>query len=298
MARLVQSNIRTLEGALVKLVAYASLVNSPVTTQMAASVLERYFVSAGIGKDAAILNDDGTVSEPKSEDAKPPVRSRTHLTPAMVQNAVAARFGVPADVMVGKRRDRDAVNARQVAMHLLRELTDMSLPGIGQIFGGRDHSTVIHACDRVKSQIPSDRELRNLIEELMVQMRRAGPRCEPRADGRRSLHGLNPCPNDLVETAYRFPRYAVFPLTPPTPHTNSGFHIRIPDPSTRPNRLNRDPEAENRHCKRRFRTLSRKVSGVIHISTGTFSESELGRQYASELQQLQNSDIVIIRPYY
>jgi chromosomal replication initiator protein len=62
-------------------------------------------------------------------------------------------------------------HARQIAMHLMRELTEMSLPGIGQLFGGRDHSTVLHACDRVRSQIPQDDDLRSLVEDLAMQVR-------------------------------------------------------------------------------------------------------------------------------
>ena len=84
---------------------------------------------------------------------------------------VAKRFKLPLEALTGKKRDRDVVHARQVAMHLMRELTELSLPGIGQIFGGRDHSTVSHACDRVRSQLGVDDDLRTLIGELMAQLK-------------------------------------------------------------------------------------------------------------------------------
>ncbi len=190
MARLVQSNIRTLEGALVRLIAYASLVNSPVTTELAASVLERYYINPGIGTSAAggeTTRNEGTETPP----APPETPSLGRLagtytgytsaargfsgvgsvTPEIVQRVVARRFGMHTDALTGKRRDREVVNARQIAMHLMRELTEMSLPGIGQLFGGRDHSTVAHACDKVKAQMPLDEDLRSLIEDLALQVR-------------------------------------------------------------------------------------------------------------------------------
>ena len=193
MARLVQSNIRTLEGALVKLVAYASLVNSPVTTQMAAGILEKYFIAAGTdggrnypapfasGSEVTSVataapsfpmrSFPGAASTSAAPNASNAPAPEVALTADMVQRAVANRFGLTPDVLTGKRRDRDAVNARQVAMHLMRELTEISLPGIGQMFGGRDHTTVIHACDRVKAQMPFDPDLRLMVEDLRAQMR-------------------------------------------------------------------------------------------------------------------------------
>jgi chromosomal replication initiator protein len=194
MARLVQSNIRTLEGALVKLVAYASVVNSPVTTELATSILERYFIIAGDGacdgrqgsasttdKDAAAAaagapaSRSGAGAQGRSQsyrygDDRSAAALRA-MTPELVQRVVARRFGLTPDALSGRKRTRDVVAARQVAMHLMRELTDLSLPGIGNVFGGRDHTTVIHACDRVKSQMPANDDLRQLVEDLAVQLR-------------------------------------------------------------------------------------------------------------------------------
>ena len=248
MARLVQSNIRTLEGALVKLVAYASLTNSQVTTQMAEGILEKYFIASGAG----LATDIGTgrsgggnsafvptgakpfagvattttrpaaatrsgapdrvpyvpvalrpaptfavTAEPTRASIAAPVAPAVFasvapavpaplpqtggnaggagaLTPELIQRVVARQFGVAADDLAGKKRDRDVTNARQVAMHLLRELTDMSLPGIGQLFGGRDHTTVIHACDRVKAQLDADDSMKILLAGLVAEMGQTG----------------------------------------------------------------------------------------------------------------------------
>lgn len=174
MAKLVQSNIRTLEGALVKLVAYASVVNSPVTTELASSILERYYIAAGIGADG----EEAPYSEGDPAAKVASVLGRGYggrgeygpITPELVQRVVAKRFGLPPDALSGKKRDRDIVNARQIAMHLMRELTEMSLPGIGQMFA-RDHSTVMHSCDKVKTQIPYDDDLRTLVEDLTTLLR-------------------------------------------------------------------------------------------------------------------------------
>jgi chromosomal replication initiator protein len=159
MARLVQSNIRTLEGALVKLVAYASLVNSPVTTQLAADILERYYISAGIG-----------AASPE-ESAERRALINKHITPELIQKVVASKFGLSVETLTSKRRDRETSHARQVAMHLARELTELSLPQIGQGFGGRDHTTVMHACERIKSKLPMDESLRSVLEDLIAQIR-------------------------------------------------------------------------------------------------------------------------------
>jgi chromosomal replication initiator protein len=190
MARLVQSNIRTLEGALVKIIACASLQNSPVTTELASSILEHYYIAAGIGDaftsdggregnegqgDALTMQrragDYGSASPTSGFGTFPGLSRRGGITPDIVQRVVARRFGLDPDALTGKKRDRDIVTARQVAMHLVRELTEMSLPGIGQLFGGRDHSTVAHACDRVRSQIPFDDDLKGLVEDLAIQIR-------------------------------------------------------------------------------------------------------------------------------
>lgn len=170
MARLVQSNIRTLEGALVKLVAYASLVNSPVTEELASDILERYFASAGltlpgeVGADSAPL---ALLEAAQAASGSPKGR----ITADVIQKVVARRYGLDPEALKGKKRDKETARARQVAMLLMRELTETSLPGIGQFFGGRDHTTVMHACNTLRDQLLGDDTLRELMSELTSQIR-------------------------------------------------------------------------------------------------------------------------------
>ena len=165
MARLVQSNIRTLEGALVKLVAYASLVNSPVTEELASDILARYFASAGleISGDAPIA----LLEAAQAASSGP----RGRITAEIIQSVVARRYGLDPEALKGKKRDKETARARQVAMLLMRELTETSLPGIGQFFGGRDHTTVMHACTSLRDQLPADDTLRELVSELTTEIR-------------------------------------------------------------------------------------------------------------------------------
>ena len=174
MAKLVQSNIRTLEGALVKLVAYASMVNSPVTPELASDILERYFISTvgglpGVSTGTEGLDGQGPVA--LLEGSQSPARPvRGQITAELIQRVVAKRFGLDPDALKGKKRDKETARARQVAMLLMRELTETSLPGIGQLFGGRDHSTVLHACNNIREQIPIDDTLKQLVEDLTTQI--------------------------------------------------------------------------------------------------------------------------------
>lgn len=138
IANLVQSNIRELEGALIRVIAYASLQNLPLTPEVAEEAL-RDLVSA--------------------------TQNRV-ITIELIQSVVAAHFGVSVIDMKGKKRTRSLVFPRQVAMYLARELTDASLPQIGEEFGGRDHSTVIHAYEKVKAEAQSDPALSQTLREL------------------------------------------------------------------------------------------------------------------------------------
>jgi len=142
MAGLIQSNIRALEGALLRLAAWASVNKVSITTTLASNVLEQYYID----------------------------RQASEITPDHIQEAVARKFGLDPEAMSGKRRDRDVVLARQIAMYLMRELTEASLPEIGVLFGGRDHSTVLHACDRVKVLMRTDPQVDGIIRELLVKL--------------------------------------------------------------------------------------------------------------------------------
>jgi len=148
VAGLITTNIRQLEGALIKLHAYASLMRTSVTPMLAEEVLGSYF----------------------GENAPPVVDIQK------VQQEVAKRFNVEISDMKGTCRSRDMVTPRQVAMYLTRELTDSSLPAIGRAFGGRDHSTVLHACKAITAKVARDKAFAGLVEELSRRIR-AGKNC-------------------------------------------------------------------------------------------------------------------------
>lgn len=146
MAELVQSNIRVLEGALIKLLAYASVTHSAITQQLAGDVLGSYFAQRG--------GEEG-------------------VTPDQVKKAVAQAFDVTVTEINGTCRSRAIVLARQVSMHLIRELTGASLPEIGRNFGGKDHSTVVHSCQKIRALLKSDLDLSKRLAELTEQLRKS-----------------------------------------------------------------------------------------------------------------------------
>jgi len=138
IANVIQSNIRELEGALIRVVAYASLQNLPLTPEVAEEALKD-IVSAS--KNRVITVD-------------------------LIQSVVASHFGVNVADMKAKKRTRALAFPRQIAMYLTRELTDSSLPEIGEAFGGRDHSTVIHACEKIKQEAANNPSLSQTLREL------------------------------------------------------------------------------------------------------------------------------------
>lgn len=138
IANEIDTNIRELEGALIRVAAYASLVKEPITPHVAARAL----------KD--IIQDD----EPRV------------LTIMDIQEVVAAHFNVKLEDFSSKKRTRTIAFPRQIAMYLARELTEQSLPKIGNEFGGRDHSTVIHAHEKISKLVEKDEPLRREINQL------------------------------------------------------------------------------------------------------------------------------------
>ncbi|MEW6398677.1 MAG: chromosomal replication initiator protein DnaA, partial [Bacillota bacterium] len=143
IATQIESNIRQLEGALIRTVAFASLNRLPITISMAETVLR---------------------------DLSPNERSQK-ITPATIQQAVCDYYGIrPAD-LTAKKRTQAVAFPRQVAMYLCRELTDLSLPRIGEEFGGRDHTTVLHACDKISRQMQEDRDLAASVAALTERLR-------------------------------------------------------------------------------------------------------------------------------
>lgn len=138
IASQVSSNIRELEGALIRVTAYSSLVNEDITVDLAERALKE------------LIQQD----MPKK------------ITINHIQKVVSQHFGVRVDELKAKRRTKDIVIPRQVAMYLSRELTDLSLPKIGDAFGGRDHTTVLHACEKVFSAMKADPALHNTVSRL------------------------------------------------------------------------------------------------------------------------------------
>ncbi len=143
IAQRISSNIRELEGALSRLRAHAQMSRAPLSVELAAEVLREIL---------------------------PQTRVRPITIPA-IQRAVADFFGIRVEEMKAKRRTKGVAFPRQVAMYLSRELTDASLPRIGEEFGGRDHTTVMHACDRVKAAVTQDTHLAAGIKSLVDNFR-------------------------------------------------------------------------------------------------------------------------------
>ncbi|TAL14332.1 MAG: chromosomal replication initiator protein DnaA [Frankiales bacterium] len=138
IASKITRNIRELEGALIRVTAFASLNRQLVDLSLAEVVL----------KD--LIPADGG----------------PEITGATIMAATAEYFGLTMEDLCGSSRSRVLVTARQIAMYLCRELTDMSLPKIGQMFGGRDHTTVIHADRKIRAQMPERRATYNQVAEL------------------------------------------------------------------------------------------------------------------------------------
>jgi chromosomal replication initiator protein len=139
----VSSNIRELEGALTRVVAFSSLTGRPMTVELAQDVLRDVF--------------------PQGEAAEVSIKR--------IQDLVAEQFGLSHDELCGEKRSQNIVYPRQVAMYLSRELTDSSLPKIGKEFGGRDHTTVIHATSKISRLIREDRSVYNLVQELTARVK-------------------------------------------------------------------------------------------------------------------------------
>jgi chromosomal replication initiator protein len=140
IARQVQSNIRELEGALNRVLAYSDLSGIPLTLELAHNALSDFLPQ---GKD---------------------------LEPDDVLDAVSRAFGISQDRLLGRERTREVALPRQIAMYLLREEGGVSLPQIGDFIGGRDHTTVIYACDKVSDLMETDDRLRRQVLRIREQL--------------------------------------------------------------------------------------------------------------------------------
>lgn len=143
IASKISSNIRELEGALIRVTAFASLNRQPVDLAITEIVLKDLF----------------------------PSESGPEITAAQIMAATASYFGVTVEELCGSSRSRVLVTARQIAMYLCRELTDLSLPKIGQAFGGRDHTTVMHADRKIRQLMAERRSLFNQVTDLTSRIK-------------------------------------------------------------------------------------------------------------------------------
>jgi chromosomal replication initiator protein len=142
MAKQIQSNIRELEGALIKVAAYSTFIDTDITVDMAQEAL----------KDILRQN------------------AKREINAQYIEEVVAKRYNIKISDMKSKKRTKNFTVPRQVAMYLCRELTDMSLPKIGDEFGGKDHTTVIHSCDKISKEIKNDSEMRSTIESIKKEI--------------------------------------------------------------------------------------------------------------------------------
>jgi chromosomal replication initiator protein len=144
IAENVLSNIRELEGCLIRLTAFANLYSKQIDLPLAQEVLQD------------IIRAD----------------AKKRPDPSLIIKTVAERYGVSTEGIKGKRRTSNVVTPRQIAMYLCRILTPMPLTDIGKAFGGRDHTTVMHACDKVKDLMETEPEVRRTVEKLEEKLRR------------------------------------------------------------------------------------------------------------------------------
>lgn len=143
IASRVESNIRELEGSLTRVMALSSLTGQPVTEALAAEALKDFY---------------------------PNVKART-VDVDLIKQVVAERYKISIEDFSSKRRNREVAFPRQIAMYLVRDILGMSLPRIGEAFGGRDHTTVMHGIDKISADIQKDPETKTVIEDLKKRIK-------------------------------------------------------------------------------------------------------------------------------
>jgi chromosomal replication initiator protein len=142
----ISSNIRDLEAALTKLTAFTNMVNQPVTLEQAQHLLRDMFVSP----------------------------RQANMSIELIQKVVAEYFSLSANDLKSKKRTQNIVFPRQLAMYIVREITEFSTTEIGQVFGGRDHTTVMYSCDKIEEKKKADPTLEPTIESLKRLIKEAG----------------------------------------------------------------------------------------------------------------------------
>ena len=143
IASRITSNIRALEGALIRVTAYASLNNVPISTHLAEQLL------------GDLLGD--VYVKPRTDEE--------------LLNEIAVILGFSVEALRGKSRQRPLVTARQMAMYVFRELTDLSYPAIARLFGGRDHTTVIHAVDKIQRLMKERKQIYDQVTDLVQRLK-------------------------------------------------------------------------------------------------------------------------------
>ena len=141
----IDSNIRELEGCLTRLVAYSTLVKEPITVDLCERALKEVFDS----------------------------RRHKQITAELIMQTVCDYYGLTLDDMTGPTRKREITVPRQIAMYLTREMTGMSLPQIGNVFGGRDHTTVLHSCKTVEANMTANTDIRAVVEDIKTLVKNA-----------------------------------------------------------------------------------------------------------------------------
>ena len=138
-----KENIRELEGALTRVCAFAKLNSQDLTIEIAKTVLQELIA----------------------------LRKPRAITPEVILDATAEKFGLSKEDIIGQRRHRPLVTARQIAMYVFRELTELSYPAIAREFGGRDHTTVIHAVDKISDLMPAKQQIYDDVTDLVQTIR-------------------------------------------------------------------------------------------------------------------------------
>ena len=141
----IDNNVRELEGGLTRLVAYSNLVKQPITMELCETALKEIF------------------------DQK----QHKQITADLIMRTVTDYYGLSMNEMTGATRKREITVPRQIAIYLTREMTGMSLPQIGVVFGGRDHTTVLHSYKTVEANLKENESMRALVEDIKRLVRNA-----------------------------------------------------------------------------------------------------------------------------
>ncbi|NQT21887.1 MAG: chromosomal replication initiator protein DnaA, partial [Candidatus Omnitrophica bacterium] len=138
----IKTNIRELEGALIRVVAYVKLTGKSMSVALAREVLK------------------GMITE-----------GEKNINVELIQRKVSEFFNISFQDMKTKKRTQTVVYPRQIAMYLCRDLTNLSLPEIGGYFGGRDHTTIIHACNKIEKALESKESVREIVNKLLRRIK-------------------------------------------------------------------------------------------------------------------------------